>query len=168
MLSVRIRGQNYRISNETLDHVFGDWRRSSVPHLQRRIQDRHDEGKLVVQGQRLRLATRTEEAEQRLRRSEGQEEILRWGLLYLAAQIAEAATEVRAMREALAFDESAATAKLSRDTSELESMLRRLRAEPSDEYVEKVAERVRSALQESASPSQSAPLSGGAARPRRE
>jgi hypothetical protein len=150
MLSVRIRGQNYRISNETLDRVFGEsWRRSNVEQLQKRIQNRHDEGKLVVQGQRLRLATPAEEAEQRLRSAEGQDEILRWGLLSLASQIAEAATEVRAGREALAFDESAATAKLSRDTSDdrsdLESRLRGYRAEASDEFVERVAKRVDSA-----------------------
>jgi hypothetical protein len=150
MLSVRIRGQNHRISNETLDRVFGEsWRRTNVGQLQKRIQDRHDEGKLVVQGQRLRLATPVEEAERRLRSAERPDEILRWGLLYLASQIAEAATDVRAAREALAFDESAATAKLSRDTSDdrpdLESRLRGYRAEASDEFVERVAERVDSA-----------------------
>jgi hypothetical protein len=60
------------------------------------VQERHDEGKLVVQGQRLRLATAAEEAEQRLRSAEGPDEILRWGLRYLASQIAQAASEVRA------------------------------------------------------------------------
>ena len=58
MLSVRIRGQNYRISNETLDRVFGEtWRDSNVGLLQKRIQQHHDARKLVVQGQRLQVAT---------------------------------------------------------------------------------------------------------------
>jgi hypothetical protein len=118
MLSVRIRGDNYRISNETLDRVFGEtWRHSSLGLLQARIKEQHDAGKLVIQGRRLQVATRSEEAEQQLRSAEGQEEILRWGLLYVASQIVETANEVRALREALAFEESAATAKLSRDFS---------------------------------------------------
>ena len=118
MLSVRIRGQNYRISNETLDRVFGgSWRDSNLGLLQKRIQQHHEAGKLVVQGQRLQVATTSQEAEQQLRLAESQEEILRWGLLYLASQLTEAATELRALREALAFDESAATTKLSRDSA---------------------------------------------------
>jgi hypothetical protein len=111
MHSVRIRGQNYRISNETLDRVFGDtWRRSDPGLLRKHIEDQHDAGKLVVQGQRLQVATEIQEAET-------EEEILRWGLLYVASQISEAATELRALRETLLFDESAATAKLSRDSA---------------------------------------------------
>jgi hypothetical protein len=118
MHSVRIRGQNYRISNETLDRVFGgNWRRSDRGLLRKHIEDQHDAGKLVVQGQRLQVATKIEEAEQQLRSAETEEEILRWGLLYLASQISEAATELRALRETLLFDESAATAKLSRDSA---------------------------------------------------
>ena len=116
MRSVRIRGQNYRISNETLDRVFGDiWRGFDRGLLQKRIQDHHDAGRLVVQGHRLQVATTNQEAEQQLRSAETEEEILRWGLLYVASQITEAATELRALRGTLAFDESAATAKLSRD-----------------------------------------------------
>jgi hypothetical protein len=118
MHSVRIRGQNYRISNETLDRVFGDnWRRFDRGLLRKHIEDQHDAGKLVVQGQRLQVATKIEEAEQQLRSAETEEEILRWGLLYVASQISEAATELRALRETLLFDESAATAKLSRDSA---------------------------------------------------
>jgi hypothetical protein len=118
MLSVRIRGHTYRISNETLDHVFGEnWRQSSRGLLQKRIQDNHDEGKLVIRGQRLHIATPLDEAEQRLRSAESQGEILRWGLLYLGFQIRESVSEVRALREALMFDESASTAKLFRDLS---------------------------------------------------
>jgi hypothetical protein len=117
MLSVRIRGQNYTINSATLDLVFGEsWRR--FRNLERSIQNRHDEGKLVVEGQRLRLATKAEEAEQRLRSAEHRDEILRWGVLYLGSQIAAAASEVRAVRDALALDESAAKAKLSRDTAD--------------------------------------------------
>lgn len=116
MQSVRIRSQNYRISNETLDRVFGDtWRNLSPGLLKKSIQDQHDAGKLVVEGHRLQLATRIQEAEERLHSAETAEEILRWGLLYAASQISEAVTELRALRETLAFDESATTAKLSRD-----------------------------------------------------
>jgi hypothetical protein len=152
MLSVRIRGQDYRISNETLDRVLAqDWRRSSVVALQRRIQERLDEGKLVAQGRRLRGSTQVEEAEQRLRSAGGQEEILRWGLFYLAAQIAEAAAQIRSLGELAGFDESVATRKLSRDTSDeeadLESKLRNHRAEPSEEFVERLAARVEAALE---------------------
>jgi hypothetical protein len=147
MLSVRIRGQNYRISNDTLDRVLEqDWRGSSVVQLQRRVKDRLDEGKLVAQGRRLRRSTQVEEAEQRLRSAGGREEILRWGLFYVAAQIAEAAMEIRSLGELAGFDESAATRKLSRDTSDeeadLESKLRNHRAEASEEFVERLAARV--------------------------
>ena len=118
MISVRIRGHTYRISNETLDHVFGEnWRQSTHGLLQKRIQDHHDAGKLVIRGQRLQIASPLDEAEQRLRSAESQEEILRWGLLYLGSQIRESVNEVRALREALTFDESASTAKLFRDPS---------------------------------------------------
>jgi hypothetical protein len=117
--------------------------------LKKRIHERHDEGKLVVQGQRLRVATRAEEAEQRLRSAVAQDEILRWGLIYVGTQIAEAVTELRAVGEALEFDEAAATAKLSRDTSpdepDLEARLRGYRAEPSGRFVERLAARVASA-----------------------
>lgn len=153
MLSVRIGNQNYRVSNETLDRVLGgSWRNASAAELRKRVQDRFDEGRLVVHGQRLRQSTTAEEAETRLRHAESQEEILRWGLLSLASHLAEAAAEIRALREAVAFDESAATAKLSRDTSperpDLESMLRRYRSEAPEEFVERVAERIRSALEQ--------------------
>jgi hypothetical protein len=118
MLSVRIQGQTYRISNETLDSVFGEaWRQTNVGLLQKRIQQHHDAGKLVLRGHRLEVATTIQEAEQRLRSAESQEEILRWGLFYLASQIAEAASELRTLRETLAFDELAATARLSRDAA---------------------------------------------------
>jgi hypothetical protein len=116
MHSVRIRGQNYRISNETLDRVFGEtWRRTTRGLLEKRIQDHHDAGKLVVQGKRLHVATTIQEADQQLRSAETEEEILRWGLLYVASQIADAVSELRALRETLAFDDAAATDKLSRD-----------------------------------------------------
>lgn len=116
MLSVRIRGTKYRISNETLDRVFGEaWRHSDSGLLQKRIQQHHESGELVARGQRLEVATTTELAEQHLRSAESPEEILRWGLLYVASQITEATIELRALRDVLAFDESAATAKLSRE-----------------------------------------------------
>jgi hypothetical protein len=150
MHTVRIRGQNYRISNETLDRVVGEsWRRVRVAQLGEIIRARHDEGKLVVQGRRLRMATLAEEAEQRLRLAEAPEEILRWGLLYLGSQVTAAAAEVCSLREAVAFDESAATQKLSRDTSDgepdLDAKLRDYRAEPSKEFVARVAARLDSA-----------------------
>ncbi len=118
MISVRIRGQTYRVSKGTLDRAFGEsWRHSSFGVLQNRILDRLGAGKLVARGQRLQIATATEEAEQRLRSATSQDEILRWGLLHVASQIAEATTELRALHAAFDFDESAATAKLSRDTA---------------------------------------------------
>jgi hypothetical protein len=167
MLSVRIRDQNYRVSNETLDRALGEsWRSATAAELRRRVQASYDEGKLLAKGQRLRSATMAEEAEQRLRWAETQAEILRWGLLNLAYHIAEVAAEVRSLRKAVSSDESAASARLSRDTSpdpsELESTLRRSRPEASDEFVETVAERVTSALHESDVPSPaSSSLLGG-------
>jgi hypothetical protein len=118
MLSIRIRSHTYRISNETLDRVFGEnWRQSSRGLLQKRIQDHHDAGRLVIRGQRLQIATPVDEAEQRLRSAESQPEILRWGLLYVGSQLGESVNELRALREGLTFDESASTAKLFRDPS---------------------------------------------------
>jgi hypothetical protein len=118
MLSVRIRDKKYRISNETLDRLFGEaWRHSEVGLLQKRIQQHHEAGELVTRRGRLEVATTVELAEQHLRSADGQEEILRWGLLYVASQITEATNELRALRDALAFDEAATTARLSRDST---------------------------------------------------
>jgi hypothetical protein len=115
MLSVRIGAQTYKITNETLDSVLGHgWRNSDQGLLRKRIQDRLKAGGLVIRGQRLHPATSLEHSEQQLRAAESQEEILRWGLLYVGLQIAEAATGLWALGEA-SFDQSAATAKLSRD-----------------------------------------------------
>jgi hypothetical protein len=115
MLSVRIRGHNYRISNETLDRVLGEgWRQSNEGFLRKRLEDLLDSGALIARGHRLHRATRLEHAEQQLRMAERQEEIFRWGLLYVGLQIEDAATGVWAVGE-LAFDESVATTKLSRD-----------------------------------------------------
>jgi hypothetical protein len=122
MLSVRIQGQTYRISNETLDRLVGadTWRDMASTILQNRIRDEHLAGRLIeTQGQRLRLTTPTEEAERRLRSEDDPGEILRWGLLHVASQMAEVADQLRALHDAVQFDTDAATVSLSRDTSNL-------------------------------------------------
>ena len=122
MLSVRIQGQTYRISNETLDRLVGadGWRRMGSGLLQHRIRDEYLAGRLIeTQGQRLRLATPTEEVERRLRSEDDPGEILRWGLLHIASQVAEVAEQLSALHDAVQFDTDAATVRLSRDTSHL-------------------------------------------------
>ena len=122
MLSVRIQGQTYRIGNETLDRLVGAeiWRRLDSGLLQKRIQDEYLAGRLIeAQGHRLRLATTTEEAERRIRSEDDPGEILRWGLLHIASQVAEVAGQLRALHDAVQFDTDAATVSLSRDTSHL-------------------------------------------------
>ena len=122
MLSVRIQGQTYRISNETLDRLLGAeiWRRLDSGLLQKRIQDEYLAGRLIeAQGHRLRLATTTEEAERRIRSEDDPGEILRWGLLHIASQVAEVAGQLRALHDAVQFDTDVATVSLSRDTSHL-------------------------------------------------
>jgi hypothetical protein len=119
MLSVRIQGQTYRISNDTLDRLVGaeNWGRMDSGLLQNRIRDEHRDGRLIeTSGRRLRLTTPTEQAERRLRSEEDPGEILRWGLLYVASHLAEVAHELRALHSE--FDNDAATASLSRDTSQ--------------------------------------------------
>jgi hypothetical protein len=122
MLSVRIQGQKYRIGNETLDRLVGAeiWRRLDSGLLQKRIQDEYLAGRLIeTQGNRLRVATTTEEAERRIRSEDDPGEILRWGLLHIASQVAEVADQLRALHDAAQFDTDAATVSLSRDTSHL-------------------------------------------------
>ena len=122
MLSVRIQGQKYRIANETLDRLVGadGWRRMGSGLLQNRIRDEYLAGRLIeTQGQRLRLATTTEEAERRIRVEDDPAEILRWGLLHIASQVAEVADQLRALHDAVQFDSNAATVSISRDTSHL-------------------------------------------------
>jgi hypothetical protein len=122
MLSVRIQGQKYRIANETLDRLVGAeiWRRLDSGLLQKRIQDEYLAGRLIeTQGHRLRLATTNEEAERRIRSEDDPGEILRWGLLHIASQVAEVADQLRALHDAVQFDTDAATVSLSRDTSHL-------------------------------------------------
>jgi hypothetical protein len=122
MLSVRIQGQTYRIGNETLDRLVGAeiWRRLDSGLLQKRIQDEYLAGRLIeMQGHRLRLATTTEEAERRIRSEDDPGEILRWGLLHIASQVAEVADQLRALHDAVQFDTDAATVSLARDTSHL-------------------------------------------------
>ena len=121
MLSVRIQGQTYRIGNETLDRLVGAeiWRRLDSGFLQKRIQDEYLAGRLIeTQGHRLRLATTTEEAERRIRSEDDPGEILRWGLLQIASQVAEVADQLRALHDAVQFDTDAAAVSLSRDTSD--------------------------------------------------
>jgi hypothetical protein len=127
MLSVRLRDQNYRVSNETLDRLFGidGWRRVDSLLLAKQIREHHRAGRLIIDRGRLRLPSPSEEAERQLRSEQNPDEILRSGILYIASQLAEAATELRALRvefqlvrKEFQFDESAATAKLSRDPAE--------------------------------------------------
>jgi len=122
MLSVRIQGQTYRISNKTLDRLVGanDWVNVDSGLLQNRIRHEYLAGRLIeTQGRRLRLATPTEEAERRLRSEDDPGEIVRWGLLYIGSQLADAADQLRALQDAAQFDTDATTASLSRDTSQL-------------------------------------------------
>ena len=122
MLSVRIQGQKHRIGNETLDGLVGaeNWRRMDSGLLQKRIQDEYLAGRLIeTQGQRLRLATTSEEAERRIRSEDDPGEILRWGLLHIASQVAAVADQLRDLHDAVQVDTDAATASLSRDTSHL-------------------------------------------------
>jgi hypothetical protein len=122
MLSVRIQGQTYRISNKTLDRLVGanDWVNVDSGLLQNRIRHEFLAGRLIeTQGRRLRLATGTEEAEGRLRSEDDPGEIVRWGLLYIGSQLADVADQLRALHDAVQFDTDATIASLSRDTSHL-------------------------------------------------
>jgi hypothetical protein len=140
MLSVRIEGQKYWVTHETLDRLFGvdKWRRLDPAHLQNRVRHHHRAGRLILDRQRVRLASPLEEAESRLRAESNRDEILRWGFLGVAAGLAQIADEIRTLRtltesrdiqelEALprsarpegdAFDPGAAAEKLTRDSSE--------------------------------------------------
>jgi hypothetical protein len=71
-----------------------------------------------MDGQRLRAASVSEEAAHRLRTSEGLDEIIRSGLLSIAAQIAELASDVRSLREQFELDGEAANAPLARAEQE--------------------------------------------------
>jgi hypothetical protein len=122
MLSVRIQGHTYRISNKTLDRLVGanDWVNVDSGLLQNRIRHEFLAGRLIeTQGRRLRLATGTEEAEGRLRSEDDPGEIVRWGLLYIGSQLADVADQLRALHDAVQFDTDATAASLSRDTSQL-------------------------------------------------
>ena len=117
MISVRVQGQEYRVSNETLDHLFGvnAWRQIDPSLLKTRIRDQHRAGNLIVDGRRLRPVSTIEQSKQRIRHEDNRDEILRWGVLYLAEELAELKEELRMLREALLFDTSALTEKLARD-----------------------------------------------------
>jgi hypothetical protein len=120
MLEIRITHRMYRITNATLDQLLGAefWRGMSTPRLVDVLKAQHAAGKLVIDGQRLRCASPGEEAAQRLRTSESLEEILRNGLLHIAAQIGELASDVRSLREHVELDTEAADAPLARGRSE--------------------------------------------------
>ena len=140
MLSVRIQGQNYRVSNETLDRLFGvdSWRGLDYGSLQKRIRAHHLGGKVVIDRQRLRIASPLEEAESRLRAADSGDEILRWGFLRIAAGLTQIADEIRALP----------VSKRSRGVREHEARLRSARPEARDAFVLAVEERLRSARPE--------------------
>jgi hypothetical protein len=118
MLTVRSQDQNYRISNETLERLFGaNWRTVNFGVLSRLIRKHHQAGKLIASGQWLRVASASEEAQHALRSAKTGEEILRSGLHYVASQLEAIMYELRALREALE-SESASSRELSRDPGE--------------------------------------------------
>jgi hypothetical protein len=116
MLEVRIKHGLYRVSNATLDRVLGagSWREMSRLGLQDVIKRHHAAGRLVIDGPRLRCASPSEEAAQRLQTSAGLDEIVRNGLLLIAAQITELLGDVRQLREQVELDAKAADAPLAR------------------------------------------------------
>jgi hypothetical protein len=126
VIKVRIQGQEFSVTNETLDRLFPhrSWRQLEPWSLERALGDRRAAGVLVTEGRRLRLATPIEEAEHRLRHGESVDETLRGALLYLAArleplreiaaQVQALAGEVRALREAVEL-EAGTTAALARE-----------------------------------------------------
>jgi hypothetical protein len=137
MLSVRIEGQKYRVTNATLDRLFGvdEWRRLDPALVQNSIRQHHRAGRLVVDRQRVRFASPLEEAESRLRAEDNRDEIVRWGFLRVAAGLAQIAEEIRALR----------TSPGGRDIQELETLLRSARPEARDEFVAAVEQRISSA-----------------------
>jgi hypothetical protein len=137
MLSVRIQGHNYRVANKTLDRLFGvdSWRGLDSGALQKRIRAHHLGGRLVIDGQRLRIAAPLEEAESRLRAEDSRDEILRWGFLRIAAGLTQIADEIRALP----------ISTRSEDLQQLEARLRSARPEARDAFVLAVEGRLRSA-----------------------
>jgi hypothetical protein len=116
MLEVRIKHRPYRVSNATLDRVLGpgSWRTMSPVALGEAIKGHHAAGRLVIDGQRLRRASPSEEASHRLQNNEGLDEILRNGLLCIAMEISELASDVRRLREQVELGTEAANAPLTR------------------------------------------------------
>ena len=116
MLEVRIKHRPYRVSNATTDRVMGveSWRKLSPLGLEDTIKGHYAAGRLVIDGRRVRCASPSEEAAQRLQTSVGVDEILRSGLLLIAAQITELGDDVRRLREQLELDAEAADAPLAR------------------------------------------------------
>jgi hypothetical protein len=121
MLEVRIKHRPYHVSNATLDRVMGagSWRTKSPTWLEHMIKEHHAAGRLVIDGRRLRCASPFEEAAQRLQTSVGVDEILRNGLLLIAAQINELVADVRRLREQFELDTEAANAPLTRAGKEV-------------------------------------------------
>jgi hypothetical protein len=116
MLEVRINHDKYRVTNATLDQVFGEgiWRRMGTTMLDKAVEAQHAKGRLVVDGRRLRRASPTEEAAEHLRTSESLEEIIRHGFICIAARLTELASDVRQLREQFEFDAEASNAPLAR------------------------------------------------------
>jgi hypothetical protein len=139
MLSVRVEGQKYWVTHETLDRLFGvdKWRRLDPALLQNRVRHHHRAGRLILDDQHVRLASPLEEAESRLRAEKNRDEILRWGFLRVAAGLAQIADEIRALR----------TLTESRDIEELEAATRSARPE-ARHGIAAVEQRMRSAQHE--------------------
>lgn len=124
MLEVRIKHRTYRITNATLDQLVGAefWRAMSNLQLEEMVKAQHAGGRLVTDGQRLRRASPSEETAHRLRTSESPDEILRNGLLHIAAQINELASDIRWLREQFELDAEAANEPLARARREAPSL----------------------------------------------
>jgi hypothetical protein len=133
MLPVRIQGHNHRVTNKTLDRLFGvdSWRGIDRALLQNTIREHHRAGRLVIDRQRLRLASSLEEAESRLRAEQSRDEILRSGFRRIASGLTQIAEEIRGL--------PAWTRR------QLQARLRSARPEAGDAFVLVVEERIISA-----------------------
>jgi hypothetical protein len=120
LLAVRIHQKTYRVSNATLDELFGvgRWRNMNSARLEQDLRAQHAVGALVSDGHRLRLPSASEQAEQRLRSVDGHDEILRNGLLYVATEIKALRAELQSFRDSLDSETTVANEPISRAASD--------------------------------------------------